>query len=178
VSQSERSPPIEDAPAFFKEFHDFFVERPAKLKDLSMADTRLASTQDQFMRISENRDLRVLIVNDYRDNVESMAMLLRLYGYQVDTALGGAAALASARKQPPNVVLLDISMPGIDGFEVARQLRDLFHDNIIIVALTAYGSDEDRRRYELAGFDRHFTKPADPAEVEQLLHNLALSLAC
>ncbi len=140
-----------------------------------MADTQFASTQEQSLRPLENHPLRVLVVNDYRDNVESMAMLLRLYGYQVDTALGGAAALEIARHQRPNVVLLDISMPGIDGYEVARQLRSLFQHKITIIALTAYGSEDERKRSQNAGFDRHFIKPVDPAEVEQLLRKLALT---
>src|SRR5438105_11746381 len=69
------------------------------------------------------RGLHVLVVNDYADNVESMAMLLRLCGHEVDTALGGRAAVEVARAHPPAVVLLDISMPSMDGYEVARQLR-------------------------------------------------------
>jgi CheY-like chemotaxis protein len=140
-----------------------------------MTDTQFASTQEQPIRSLKNHALRVLVVNDYRDNVDSMAMLLRLYGFDVDTAIGGAAAIAAARERPPDVVLLDISMPGIDGYEVARQLRGLFQSNIVIVALTAYGSEEDKRRLKNAGFDRHLIKPADPVEVEQLLRKLALS---
>jgi CheY-like chemotaxis protein len=141
-----------------------------------MADTQWASTREQSsLSPAASRALRVLVVNDYQDNVDSMAMLLRLYGYEVETALGGAAALKVAREQHPNVVLLDISMPGIDGYEVARQLRALFQNNIVIVALTAYGSDEDKKSFQNAGFDNYFTKPADPAEVERLLRRLALT---
>ncbi len=120
--------------------------------------------------------MRVLVVDDYADNVESMAMLLRLYGHDVETALGGRAALRAARANPPNVVLLDISMPGVDGYEVARQLRTMFQSRVILIALTAHGFDEDKRRCLKAGFDRYFVKPADPVEVEQHLRELALSL--
>jgi CheY-like chemotaxis protein len=81
-----------------------------------------------------------------RHNVESMALLLRLYGREVQTALGGPAALRAARANPPEVVLLDISMPGMDGYEVARQLRRMFQGRVVIIALTAHGFEEDRRR--------------------------------
>jgi CheY-like chemotaxis protein len=105
-----------------------------------------------------------------------MALLLRLYGHEVDTALGGPAALRAARANPPEVVLLDISMPGMNGYEVARQLRSMFQDRVVLIAMTAYGFEEDKRRCVEAGFDYHFVKPADPVKVEQLLPELACSL--
>ena len=103
-------------------------------------------------------------------------MLLRLYGHEVATALGGPAALRVAREYRPDVVLLDISMPGMDGYEVARRLRDMFHDEVTLIAITAHGFEEDRRRCLDAGFDRHFVKPADPEKVEALLRQVAGSL--
>jgi CheY-like chemotaxis protein len=121
------------------------------------------------------RGLHVLVVNDYADNVESMAMLLRLYGHEVDTALGGRAAVEAARAHPPDVVLLDISMPGMDGYEVARQLRRSLGDKVRLIALTAYDSPEDQHWLD-AGFNRHFIKPANPVAVERLLRGLANSL--
>src|SRR5438477_916109 len=75
---------------------------------------------------SHRQGLRVLVVDDYPDNTESMAMLLRLFGHEVATALGGSAALQAARASQPDVVLLDISMPGMTGYEVAKQLRCMF----------------------------------------------------
>ena len=141
-----------------------------------MANVHVPLTQQQSLRRPQERGVRVLVVNDYADNVESMAMLLRLYGHEVETALGGPAALRAARANPPEVVLLDISMPGMNGYEVARQLRIMFQDRVVLIALTALGFEEDKKRCVEAGFDRHFVKPADPVKVEQLLRELARSL--
>src|SRR4051794_41672270 len=99
---------------------------------------------------------RVLVVDDCPDNAESMAILLRLLGHEVATAAGGQAALRTARAWRPDAVLLDISMPGMSGYEVARQLRSMFKNNIALIAITANGFEEDRRRALEAGFDRHF----------------------
>jgi CheY-like chemotaxis protein len=120
--------------------------------------------------------VRVLVVDDHWANVESMARFLRLYGYQVHTALKGVSALKAAKALPPDAVLLDISMPDMDGFEVARQLRQMLPANVLIVALTALGLPEDRKRCFEAGFDLHLVKPVDPSQVETLLRNFAASL--
>jgi CheY-like chemotaxis protein len=142
-----------------------------------MASAHVSPTQQQQpLPWPHGGGVHVLVVNDYADNVESMAMLLRLYGHEVQTALGGPAALRAARANPPEVVLLDISMLGMDGYEVARQLRRMFQGRVVLIALTALGFEEDKRRCEEAGFDRHLVKPADPEKVEQLLRELACSL--
>ena len=141
-----------------------------------MASVHVPQTQQPSLRWPQKRGVRVLVVNDYADNVESMAMLLRLYGHEVETALGGPASLRAAWANPPEVVLLDISMPGMDGYEVARQLRSMFQGRVVLIALTAHGFEEDRRRCVEAGFDRHLVKPADPVKVEQLVRELARSL--
>jgi CheY-like chemotaxis protein len=133
-------------------------------------------TEQQTLCWPQKSGVRVLVVNDYADNVESMALLLRLYGHDVETALGGPVALRAAWANPPDAVLLDISMPGMNGYQVARQLRSMFQDRVVIIALTAHGFEEDKRRCVEAGFDRHFVKPADPVEVEHLLRKLARSL--
>jgi CheY-like chemotaxis protein len=100
------------------------------------------------------------VVDDHPDSADSTALLLRLYGYEVDVALDGEAALQKAPAKPPDVVLLDICMPGMDGYEVARQLRALFQHKVRLVALTAHGSKEDRKRCLEAGFDLYLVKPA------------------
>lgn len=141
-----------------------------------MPNTWPPQTERQALLCPHEHGVRVLVVDDYADMVESMATLLRLYGHQVETALGGSAALRAARANPPTVVLLDISMPGVDGYEVARQLRCMFQRRVILIALTAHRFEEDKRRCLNAGFDRHFGKPADPVEVEQRLRELALLL--
>jgi CheY-like chemotaxis protein len=121
--------------------------------------------------------MRILVVDDYPANVESMALLLRLDGYEVEEALDGVEALRKAEVQQPDVVLLDISMPGMDGYQVARKLRSRFPDRPLwLFAVTAKGSAEDRKRCYEAGFDFHLVKPADPEQVQQLLRNLALAL--
>ena len=119
---------------------------------------------------------RVLVVDDYPDNAESMAMLLRLYGHEVETALSGPAALESARARRPEAVLLDIDMPGMSGYEVAARLRGMFRGGVVLIAITAHGLEGDRRRCLEAGFDRHIVKPADTKKLEKLLRELANSL--
>ena len=133
--------------------------------------------QHKLLPTPKHRAVRVLVVNDYQDNVDSMALLLRLYGHEVEVALGGAAALRAAQAQQPDAVLLDISMPGMNGYQVARQLRAMFrHKPLLLIAITAHGFEEDRRRCEEAGFDQHLVKPADPLNVENLLRELGQSL--
>jgi len=141
-----------------------------------MATGHGPQTQKQSLYYAHERGVHVLVVNDYADNVESMAMLLRLYGHDVETALGGVAALRAAKANPPEVVLLDISMPGLNGYEVAQHLRRMFQSRVVLIALTAHGFEEDKRRCEEAGFDRHFIKPADPVKLEKLIRELARSL--
>jgi len=125
----------------------------------------------------QRRAVRVLVVNDRPDNVESMALLLRLCGHEVEVAIGGPAAVRAAQARQPDAVLLDLSMPGLDGYQVARKLRAMFRDKpLLLVAITAHGFEEDRRRCAEAGFDRHLVKPADPLAVEHLLRELGRSL--
>jgi CheY-like chemotaxis protein len=122
---------------------------------------------------SHHRRVRVLVVDDYPDNAESMGMLLRFLGHEVATALDGSAALEAARDRQPDVVLLDISMAEMNGYEVARQLRRMFQDQVLLIAITAHGFEEDRQRCLDAGFDRHVVKPADPNEIQRLLGEMA-----
>jgi CheY-like chemotaxis protein len=120
------------------------------------------------------RPLRVLVVDDYPDSAESMAMLLRLDGYEVDAAQSGVVALRLAQAKRPDAVLLDVSMPGMDGLQVARQLCTMFLDQPpLLIAITAHGTEEDRRRSLEAGFHLHLVKPANPIKVKRLLRELA-----
>lgn len=142
-----------------------------------MSDEPPASEQSSGDPWPSRRGVRVLVVDDHPDVAESMALVLRLYGHETDVAHDGAEALRLAQVRPPQVVLLDLSMPKMDGCEVARQLREMFRDRpLLLVAITALGFEEDLRRCREAGFDRHFVKPADPAEVERLVRELASSL--
>jgi PAS domain S-box-containing protein len=113
---------------------------------------------------------RVLVVDDNVDAAESLALLLRATGHEVRTAYDGPAALREAEALRPEVVLLDVGLPRIDGYEVARRLRQQGGlKSALVVALTGYGQDEDRRRALEAGFDVHLVKPADPQTVLQLV---------
>ena len=119
---------------------------------------------------------RVLIVDDNVDSAESLALLLTMSGHKVRTAHDGPAALEAAEAFRPEAVLLDIGLPGMDGYEVARRLRQQAGlNNTFLVAVTGYGQDEDRRRAEEAGFDAHLVKPADPVVLQQLLAGLEMN---
>jgi PAS domain S-box-containing protein len=106
------------------------------------------------------RARRILVVDDNTDSAQAIEMLLELAGHHVEVAHDGLLALDVARRLHPDVVLLDIGLPGMNGYEVARQLRSLpeFRDTVL-VALTGYGQSQDRRRSEEAGFDHHLVKP-------------------
>ncbi|HEY1375246.1 MAG TPA: ATP-binding protein, partial [Gemmataceae bacterium] len=113
---------------------------------------------------------RVLVVDDNRDLAETLAMVLRLWGHDVAVAYDGQAALAAARERPPEVVFLDIGLPFLDGFEVAKRMRQQPETRRArIVAITGYGRDEDRRRSREVGIDVHLTKPVDPIDLQPLL---------
>jgi CheY-like chemotaxis protein len=115
---------------------------------------------------------RILLIDDNRDAADSMATLLRLTGHEVRTAYDGQTALALARLQPPEVVICDISMPGMCGFELARRLRqDLGLRDSLLVALSGHAQEEDQRRSQEAGFNAHLTKPARLHTLEALLTN-------
>jgi CheY-like chemotaxis protein len=113
---------------------------------------------------------RVLVVDDNRDAAASLGMLLKYLGAEVHTVGDGAAALSAIESYRPDVVLLDIGMPVMDGFEVARRIRENHsHDHIVLVALTGWGQAEDRNRTRDAGFDHHLVKPADISTIQTLL---------
>jgi two-component system CheB/CheR fusion protein len=116
------------------------------------------------------RGRRVLVVDDNVDTAESMVLLLRMRGHEVQVAFSGPTALEAAAAFAPEVVLLDIGLPGLDGYEVARSLRQQRRTaKATLVALTGYGQEEDRRLAREAGFDHHLTKPVDPAVIYELV---------
>ncbi|HEX9942031.1 MAG TPA: ATP-binding protein [Thermoanaerobaculia bacterium] len=121
------------------------------------------------------RPLRVLVVEDNLDAAESLATLLRLWNHDVAVVHDGRTALEAAREQQPEVVLLDIGLPGLDGYQVARRLREeLGLDHTLLVAMTGYGQPEDRRRSLEAGIHHHFVKPVEPIVLRNLLAGLSL----
>jgi CheY-like chemotaxis protein len=114
--------------------------------------------------------LRVLVIDDSVDHAELVCIFLESLGYKVWTALDGMAGLELARTCRPNVVLLDIGLPQMDGYEVAVRLRALPETSkSLLVALTGYDREEARRRSQEAGFDLHLTKPLSFEELESLL---------
>jgi CheY-like chemotaxis protein len=108
-------------------------------------------------------------VDDNVDAAESLALLLRLAGHEVRVVHDGPAALETAQAYHPDAVLLDIGLPGMSGYEVAERLRAEPGGAALLVALTGYGRQEDRRRSQAAGFDVHLTKPVAPEELERVL---------
>jgi two-component system CheB/CheR fusion protein len=114
--------------------------------------------------------LRILVVEDLHDSANSMAILLKLWGYQSAIAYDGEFACELATTFRPDVVLLDIGLPGMDGYEVARQLRQLpGMATALLVAITGYGREADVQRGKEAGIYSHFLKPVDPDRLKQLL---------
>jgi PAS domain S-box-containing protein len=116
---------------------------------------------------------RLMVVDDNRDAADSLAMLLRLQGHEVRVAYSGVAALEMTKAYSPDVVFLDIGMPGMDGYEVARRLRQQPGlEKVVLAALTGWGQQEDRRRTAEAGFNHHLVKPPEPKAVESVLAGL------
>src|SRR5262249_9190608 len=135
----------------------------------SLAETKIRVRQDDPAHVSKD-PIRVLVVDDNQDAVKSLAFLLSLEGFTVVTACNGVTALAEAVGFQPQVVLLDIGMPGMDGYEVARELRAREQTcSTMIIALTGYGQPEDRARAKAAGFTDHLTKPVHPDVLYTLL---------
>jgi CheY-like chemotaxis protein len=114
--------------------------------------------------------LRVLVVEDNADTASTCKLLLQLQGLEVQTVPDGPHALVAAQAFKPEVVLLDIGMPGMDGWEVARQLKaDPSGQPSFLIAITGFGQQEDRRKSAEAGIDLHLLKPADPVRLAGLL---------
>jgi len=111
----------------------------------------------------------VLVVDDNADSAETMAEMLKLWGHEVATAHDGLGALEAARAQHPDAVLLDVGLPVMDGYETARRLRQEGLGGRLLVAVTGFGTAEDRRRAAEAGFDTHLTKPVSPEALREVL---------
>jgi CheY-like chemotaxis protein len=119
--------------------------------------------------------LKILVVDDNQDSALSMAMMLSIMGHETRTAHDGEAAVSTAQTFRPHVVLLDIGLPKLNGYEVAQQIRQ--HDwgtGMFLIAVTGWGQDEDRQRSEEVGLNLHMVKPVEPAVLEDLLANLHL----
>ena len=116
-----------------------------------------------------SRERRVLVVDDNLDSAHSLARMVEGIGHKTEFAINGYAALELARKFQPDVVFLDLMMPGINGFEIARRLKKEFGDAIRIIAVTALPSDKDRQKSAEAGCELHLLKPVQASVIENLL---------
>jgi signal transduction histidine kinase/DNA-binding response OmpR family regulator len=146
---------------------EFTVRMPAGKAAEAAPVTPLATAPTQHDAPHEGC---LLVVDDNRDAAQSMAVLLRMEGYVVHIAYDGPTALEAVRKTQPRAVLLDIGLPGVDGFQVAERIRAMPGGaRILLIAISGYGQDELRRQAQQTGFDRHFVKPIDPSAITRLL---------
>ncbi len=123
---------------------------------------------DRLDRLNERR--RVLVVDDNRDSAFSLSMMLRLMNHEVKTAYDGVEALEVADAFRPELMLLDIGMPRLNGYDTAKAIRERsWGQGVYLVALTGWGQDDDMRKSREAGFNTHVTKPIDPGLLRKLL---------
>ncbi len=153
---------------------EFIVRLPAVEK----ASRNVGTAQDDSGPKPAGRPaLRVLIADDNVDQADGLALLLQMEGDDVRISYDGPGVLEAARSFRPQVVLLDIGMPGLDGYEVARRLRKSPEARrALLVAMTGWGQEEDLRRSREAGFDHHLTKPFEPALIEKLLADYSATI--
>ena len=119
---------------------------------------------------SERARGRILVADDNRDAAATLSTVLEMSGYEVVTAYSGEQALEAGARTRPQAVLLDIGMPGMSGYETARRIRlEAWGRRALLIAVTGWGQDEDKRKAQSAGFDQHLTKPVDPDQIERLL---------
>ena len=161
-----------------KQGSEFIVRLPVKSGEGRVAsDEKVESRTDlttHHSPLANPPPLRILVVDDNVDTVLSFSMLLRASGHDVQTAHDGLKAVQAAIEYRPDIVLLDIGLPGLNGYEVAKQLRahpDLKH--VVLVALTGYGQDSDRQTSSAAGFTHHLVKPARFEELQKILATVA-----
>jgi CheY-like chemotaxis protein len=139
-------------------------------------DSRQSPTGSALSQQMPASGRRILIVDDNEDGAQSLALLLKLDGHETHTAHDGLEALAAADRLRPDVVLLDIGLPKLNGYEVCRHLRQQpWGKGLVLVALTGWGQEEDRQRSTEAGFDTHLVKPVDHEALAELLASLSTS---
>jgi CheY-like chemotaxis protein len=138
----------------------------------AIADHAADGTADQAPA-GYMHSVRVLVVDDNRDAADTLSVLLELLGHAAQVAHDGRAALDAVLDFRPQVVFLDIGMPGMNGYQVAEAIRnDRRFDQPLLVALTGWGGEDDRERTRAAGFDLHLTKPVDLAAIEKMLSSV------
>jgi CheY-like chemotaxis protein len=147
---------------------EFSVELPiAAAVTLASEQPEPATFEEQVRAVGKRR---VLVVDDLQDAADSWAMMLQMMGHETRTANDGVEAVQAAAAFRPHMVLLDIGLPKMNGYEVARRIRsESWGADVVLVALTGWGQAEDKRRSLEAGFNHHLTKPIDPAALQDLL---------
>jgi PAS domain S-box-containing protein len=144
---------------------EFIVRLPSAKRASGISQTGTGNS-DSVAAFSKRR---ILIVDDNQDSAKSLAMLLRLMGNEVHAAFDGIEAVGAATTFQPNLMLLDIGLPKLNGYDVARRIRVEHGNEVVLVALTGWGQDEDRRRSREAGFDHHLTKPIEFGALQAIL---------
>lgn len=140
------------------------------LADNQMADVDPAITHS--VKTTTQR-FRILVVDDNHDSALSLAMMLSIMGHETRTAHDGESAVAAAQSFLPDVVLLDIGLPILNGYEVAQRIRDSeWGRSMFLIAVTGWGQDEDRQRSSEVGLNVHMVKPVEPEALERLLSKL------
>ena len=142
-----------------------------------MEDAGSTTGGSQEETVDRSLTCRVLVVDDNRDSAETLAMLLELWNYDVRVVHDGPSALREAGAYQPHVVLLDIGLPGMSGYDVATALKQRPDPGPgLLVAMTGYGRQEDRQRAREAGFDLHLVKPVAPEALEKVLADFCAKL--
>jgi CheY-like chemotaxis protein len=150
------------------------IRGPRQALGKLLTDEPLAAAHAEATTSVPANRLRVLIVDDLKDCADSLAMFLRAAGLEVLTAYGGEEALDLAERFKPRVVTLDIGMPRLNGYDTCRHLRrQPWGKDVVVIALTGWGQERDRRMAEESGFDHYLVKPADPGQIVQLVESLA-----
>jgi len=140
------------------------------LADNHMADVNATSTQTLT---PSAQGFRILVVDDNHDSALSLAMMLSIMGHETRTAHDGESALVTAEEFHPDVVLLDIGLPKLNGYEVAQRIREhSWGASMFLIAVTGWGQEEDRQRSSEVGLDVHMVKPVEPAALERILADL------
>jgi CheY-like chemotaxis protein len=157
--------------------HSEGIDRGSEFVVRLPRDTALTVAAHALKDPDEDEDprhrLRIVVVDDNRDAAESMAILMELWGHEVKRAYDGPRAIEIGLSCRPQVIFLDIGLPGMDGYEVAARLRERPETaRTVLVAVTGYGQEEDRRRSRRAGFDHHLVKPVTPETLRLLLSSL------
>jgi CheY-like chemotaxis protein len=144
------------------------------MDDVMLADNPMADVSKPPVTHTVPRRFKILVVDDNHDSALSLAMMLSIMGHDTRTAHDGESAFATAETFLPDVVLLDIGLPKLNGYEVAQRIREkTWGASMYLIAVTGWGQDEDRQRSSEVGLNLHMVKPVEPSALEKLLASLA-----